>query len=193
MDQSTDQIRREIDRDRQGAADKLDQIQTQVQDTADQVRSNVQGGVEDTIDTVKGAVEDTVQGVKQGVENFDLRQSIEERPLVALGAALVGGFVLGGMMGGDNHRSGGGSYATEGSHAAHGGGSGSLGQTLQAAMRKTGLDDTVSNAAAALIGSVTDQVRETIDRNFPGFADKMQTAQQAPGGFAEKSRETQSV
>jgi ElaB/YqjD/DUF883 family membrane-anchored ribosome-binding protein len=196
MDQSTDQIRREIDLNRQGAAEKIDQIQAQVQDTADQLRSNVQGGVEDTIDSVKGAVDETMQGVKQGIENFDVRQTIEERPLVALGAALISGFVLGGMMGGDDHRRAGGtSYATDPGRVSHArnGGSGSLGQTMRTAMQKTGLDETVSNAAAALIGSVTDQVKDTIDRNFPGFADKMQTARQAPGGLAGKTRETRTV
>ena len=51
----------------------------------------------------------------------------------------------------------------------------------------------ISNAAAAMLGSMTDQLKETLDRNFPGFADKMQTAQEKPGGFAEKARETQST
>ena len=194
MDQSTDQIRQEIDANRQGAAEKIDQLQTQVQDSAQQVRENVQGSVEDTVQTVKGAVDDTVLSVKEGVENFDLRQQIEARPLVSLGAAFIGGFVLGGILGGDDHRQGGQQYngSQQYSGGQHGG-SGSLGTSVRSAIQKTGLDDTLSNATAALIASVTDQVKETIDRNFPGFTDKMQTAQQAPGGVAEKSREAQSV
>jgi ElaB/YqjD/DUF883 family membrane-anchored ribosome-binding protein len=202
MDQSTDQIRQEIDANRQGAAEKIDQLQTQVQDSAQQVRENVQGSVEDTVQTVKGAVDDTVLSVKEGVENFDLRQQIEARPLVSLGAAFIGGFVLGGILGGDDHRQGGQQYNgspqySGGQHQQHAdgrdGGSGSLATSVRSAIQKTGLDDTLSNATAALIASVTDQVKETIDRNFPGFTDKMQTAQQAPGGIAEKSREAQSV
>lgn len=195
MGQSTDQIRQEIDMNRQNAADKIDQIQSQIENTADQLRSGVQDSAQQVRDQVKGTIDDTVETMKQ---SMDMRQQIEERPLVALGAALVGGFVLGGLMGGDDHE------RPRGEYTRHDGNGrdrypsssqqgGSLGHTIRSAMQKTGLDDTISNAAAALIGSVTDQVRETIDRNFPGFSDKMQTAQHSPGGFAEKTRETQSV
>jgi len=59
-------------------------------------------------------------------------------------------------------------------------------------VQKTGIEDTISNAAAALLGSVTDQLKNTLDQNFPGFADKMSTAQDSSGDFAEKSREAQS-
>jgi hypothetical protein len=59
-------------------------------------------------------------------------------------------------------------------------------------MQKSGLDDTLSSATAALIASVTDQVKETLDRNFPGVTGMIQAAQDTPGGYAEKRREAQS-
>lgn len=198
MGESTDQIRREIDANRQDAAAKIDQLQNQVQNTADGLRANVQDtaegivtGVQDTAEhlreQVSGAVDDTIQSVK---ENVDLRKTIEERPLLALGAALIGGFVLGGLTGGDNN----GQHQYQGagtsSHASGGPGS-QLGQGLRAAIQKTGIEDTLSSAAAAFVGSLGDQLKDTLDRNMPGFADKMETARETPGDFASKARQAQ--
>lgn len=42
------------------------------------------------------------------------------------------------------------------------------------------------------MGNVTEQLKETLDRNFPGFADKMSNAQQQPGTLSEKTRVVQS-
>jgi uncharacterized protein YjbJ (UPF0337 family) len=200
MGESTDQIRQEIDQHRTSAAARIDQLQRQVEGTAEGLRSDVQDtaeglitGVQDTAEQVReqvsGVVDDTLQSVK---ENFDLRQTIEQRPLVALGAALIGGFVLGGLTddGGNRQHSSHGGVST-GSHS--GGGSGSqLGSSLRSAIQKTGIEDTISSAAAAFIGSLGDQLKDTVDRNMPGFADKMQSAKETPGTFADKARETQS-
>lgn len=198
MGQSTDQIRQEIDQNRDNAAQKIDQLQSQVQGTADQMRSNVQDTAEQMIDQVKGTVDDTVASVK---ENFDLKKQVEERPLVSLGVALVGGFLLGGLTGGGGGHQGG-QYQGSGRHeggyqygeprqyASHQQ-SGALANGLRSAVQKTGLEDTISNAAAALLGTVTDQLKSTLDQNFPGFADKMGTAQKSSGDFSEKAREAQ--
>lgn len=98
MGQSTDQIRREIDESRDSAAARIDQLQSQVEGTAQDLRDNVQGTAEQVIDQVKGSVDDTVETVR---ENLDVRQHIEQRPLLSLGIALVGGFVLGSLTGND--------------------------------------------------------------------------------------------
>ncbi len=42
------------------------------------------------------------------------------------------------------------------------------------------------------MGNVTEQLKESVDRNFPGFADKMSNAQQQPGTLSEKTRVVQS-
>ena len=198
MGESTDQIRQEIDHSRQSAADKIDQLQGQVQGAADGLRTNVQEtteglvtGVQDAAgqvrEQVSGVVDDTIQAVKQ---NVDVKHMIEERPLLALGAALVGGFVLGGLTsGGDDGQH---QYQGTGTSTHASGGSGSqLGSSLRAAIQKTGIEDTISSAAAAFVGNLGDQLKETLDRNMPGFADKMQSAQQTPGSFADKAREAQ--
>ncbi|MDQ3655527.1 MAG: hypothetical protein M3457_10655 [Chloroflexota bacterium] len=197
MGQSTDQIRQEIDHNRDDAARKIDQLQSQVVGTADDMRSNVQDTAEQVIGQVKGTVDQTVESVKQ---NLDLRQQIEERPLMALGVALVGGFLLGGLTGGGGKQQGGGYQYSGNNNAQYGEQrqyssqqqSGGLSQGLRSAVQKTGIEDTISNAAAALLGSVTDQLKNTLDQNFPGFVDKMSTAQHSSGDFAEKSREAQS-
>ena len=186
MGQSSDQIRQEIDQKRTDAADKIDQLQNQVQGTTGQVRDQVQESVEQVVDQVKGTVDDTVQQVKQSV---DFHKQVEERPLVMLGAAVLGGFLLGGMMGGGEK---GGHQSQQSSHGSSSSSSHTPG-TLRTAVQKSGLEETISNAGAALLGSVTDQLKSTLDRNFPGFAGKMETVQSKPGSFAEKAHEAQTT
>jgi len=189
MGQSSDQIRQEIDQSRQGAAEKIDQLKEQVEGTATDMRGQVQETAEQMIDQVKGTVDETIETVR---ENFDFRQQIEERPLVALGAALVGGFLLGGMTRGSQGQSGTQhpSYAsgTPVGESMSGGTSG-----IRNAIQHSGLEDTISNAAAAILGSVTDQVKEVLDRNFPGFNEKMTQAQQSPGSVSDKAKVTTSA
>ncbi len=159
----------------------------QAQDTAKQVRGEAQGMVEDAVHTVQ--------------ENLHLQQQVQERPLLAAGAALVGGFLLGGMMGGGGggqqhqqqhpsgaHTTGGGQQA--GGQTGGGQQSGGMAGTVRNAAKKSGLEDTIENAVAALLGSVTEQLKGTMDQRFPGYSEKMQTAQQQ-GSFTDKARATQ--
>jgi len=202
MGQSADQIRREIDQSREDAASKIDQLQSQVQGTVQEVRDSVQGTTEKVVEDLKGTVDETVQSVRQ---NLDLRHQIEQRPLLSLGVALVGGFLVGGMTGnGDQQHAGqhqsyqypeagqSGSYSGQnGSYSGSSRGSSTLSQGIRSAVQKTGLEDTISDAAAALIGSVTDQLKSTLNQNFPGFADKMNTAQSSNEDFTTKAKEAQ--
>lgn len=205
MGQSADQIRREIDQSRNDAAGKIDQLQSQVQGTAQEVRDSVQGTTEKVVEDLKGTVDETVESVRQ---NLDLRHQIEQRPLVSLGIALVGGFLVGGMTGngGQQHHGQHQSYPNyqypeagqSGTYSGQGGSysgssrqSSSVSQGLRSAVQKTGLEDTISDAAAALIGSVTDQFKSTLNQNFPGFADKMNSAQSSNEDFTTKAKEAQ--
>jgi ElaB/YqjD/DUF883 family membrane-anchored ribosome-binding protein len=192
MGQSSDQIRQEIDQHRDDAAGKIDQLKEQVQGTADDMRGQVQDTAEQMVNQVKGTVDHTVEAVKQ---NMDLKQQIEERPLVALGAALVGGFLLGGMMGGGS------GHGQSSSHREYSSGTpvgesrtgGGVRSGIRSAVERSGLEDTISSAAAALMGSVTDQLKNTLDQNFPGFATKMDTAKGSSGSFADKAKASQST
>lgn len=205
MGKSSDELREEIDAQRNETAAKIDNLQSQIQgqvegtrqqvtdtathvaDTVTHVREEAQAMVSDTVDTVKQTVESSVQ-------NFDLEKMVQERPLVAAGAALLAGFMLGGMLGGDDNNN---SQRYSGTHSsgAETTGSGAsamgLGHSMRAAAKKSGLEETISNAGAALMGTMTDQLKQMVDRNFPGFADKLDTALNQDGSFKDKVSATQ--
>ncbi len=203
MGKSSDELRQEIDMHRADAERKINNLQGQIQGTADDLKSQAQGTVEDlrhqvegtandVLDQVQGTVEDTIQTVK---ENVDFEKFVQERPLVSLGAALIGGFVLGGILdgssggGGSSHSStssGSGSYSGS-SGASHSG----ISDSIRNIYKSSGLEDTVNNAAAAMMGSMTEQLKQTMDRNMPGFADKMDSAKRTEGSVMDKSREVQ--
>ena len=135
--------------------------------------------VTETVQQAKGAVTETVQQVKQ---NVDVRQQVEERPLVALGAALLGGFLLGGIVGSDKDggQRGGGQYAGM-SH-------GSSTSGIRGAAKRSGLDDTLATMSGALMGMLTERLRSIVDQSFPEFSEKMrqhsgQGGQSSRGSF----------
>jgi ElaB/YqjD/DUF883 family membrane-anchored ribosome-binding protein len=201
-----------------GIAEESSSSSSTLQEKAQNLTQNARSGMGDAatqvVDQVKGTMDETVSTVKQ---NVDLRQHIEQRPLVSLGVAFVGGFMLGGLTrskSGQHHQAhwpgnynypyppaGGYERQTPTYHEhresspEHGESSSEHGsaiaQGIRSAAQKTGLEETISNAAAALIGNLTDQVKSTMDQNFPGFSERMKSAQSADGGFAEKSKEAQ--
>lgn len=187
MGQSSDQIRQEIDAQRSDAGEQIDHLQEQLQDNADHMHQQVQ----DTAEHVRGQAQGIMDDAVKSVQNFDFHQQVEQRPLVAVGAALIGGFVLGGMMGGGGQQQSSQGGSQGGQQQGGGQSGGGMGSQIRNAAQKSGLEDTISNAAAALMGSVTEQLKGTLDSNFPGFSEKMNTAQSKPGSFTDKSRATQ--
>lgn len=194
MGKSSDQLRDEIDVQRADAGAKIDQLQDQIQTQMDDTRQMVTDTATQVRDEAQAMVTDTVDSVKQTVAEFDFNRHVQERPLMSVGMAMVGGFVLGAMLGGDDssHRQQGNGHSAEYQRSVNDYSSGtSLGQSLRQAARKSGLDDTISNAGAALMGSMTEQFKDMLDRSLPGFADKLDTARQQPGSFREKATATQ--
>jgi ElaB/YqjD/DUF883 family membrane-anchored ribosome-binding protein len=197
MGQSSDQIRQEIDQTRSNAADKIDQLQHQVENTSAQIRDQVQGTTEQVQETVQhvreqvqGAVEDSLHTAQKAVENVDLQKQVQERPLIAVGAAFIGGILLGKMTSGNGN-----GHSSHAQHQQHDAGgsqrsqsSGGVSDGLRSAIHKSGIEDTISNAAAAMMGSVTDQLKSTLNQNFPGFVDKLQSAQKTEGSIIDKSK-----
>ena len=145
MSQSSDQIRRGIERDRQEAGEKVDELEQHLEDRADQLKQQAQDTVEHFRDEAGEMLHDTMDTVK---ENMDLQQQVQDHPLPAVAAALVGGFLLGSAM---NEGGGGGGQSGE-----------SFGSTILRTAEESGLVETAENLAAALVGSVTEQVRTTI-------------------------------
>lgn len=190
MGQSSDAIREEIDHYRQDATDKINQLEGQVQGTAEDLRSEAVSAASDVREQVNATVSDTVESVK---ENVNIEQMVRDRPLVSLGAALIAGFVAGGVIGGGDDRSGARSStsSSSGFEPRSGSAGGGMGDTLRDMFRKSGLEETVSNATAALVGSVTDQFKQVVDQNVQGFSQKMEEAKHTQGSTLDKTRQTQ--
>jgi ElaB/YqjD/DUF883 family membrane-anchored ribosome-binding protein len=181
MGQTADQLRQEIDQKRDNAAQKIDQIETRVQDTAQQAKDTVRDTAMMARDTVTETLDQTVTKVSETVdqtfskmkEGFDVKRQAEERPLVTIGAALVGGFLLGGLTGGDKgeHRSS--EDRTTGGSSTRS--SGGVTNSLREAARTSGLDDAISNIASTLMGSLTERIRSTVDEAFPQLAEMIKS------------------
>ena len=182
MGQTADQLRQEVEQKREDAAQKIDAIETRVQETAQMARDTV----DETVQKARDTVTETVDTVKQ---SFDIRRQAEERPLVALGAALLGGFLLGNLAGGDDkgrHRGG--------QHAGmqYGG----MSSGIRGGGKSSGLDDTLSALSGAVMGIVTDRMRSIVAESFPELADKMRQrgawGEQASGGSFASGRASSS-
>lgn len=195
MGKSSDQLREELDMQRSQTGEKIDDLQQQFQSQVDDTRQQVTDTVSQVRDEAQAMVTDTVDTVKSAVEEFDLTRHIEERPLVTAGMALLGGFVLGALLEGDRNRGGGSNGYSNGSYAnqsgQQSGSSSGFSDTLRNAARSSGLEETFSNAGAALMGTVTDQLKQMVDRSFPGFSDKLNTTQQQSGSFTDKAKAAQ--
>lgn len=152
MGETADQLRQQVDQKREDASQKIDQIEQQVMNKAQDIETRVS---------------DTAQQVKA---QMDWRHQVEERPLIAVGAALVGGILLGGIVGKGNHQPAG---PQTGVQAHQGGG---VTDTVRKAARESGLDNAVENFANAAFGMIGERMREMTDRTFPGMLDKVQNA-----------------
>jgi ElaB/YqjD/DUF883 family membrane-anchored ribosome-binding protein len=192
MGKSSDQLREEIDQQRQDAGEKIDRLQHQVQGQIEGTREQVLDTAEQVRDDAKAMVTDTVDSMKQSIESLDIERHVQERPLVSVGAALLGGFLLGAVLGDEDRNRG---YRPADGGGGHGydrgGDAAGIMSGIRSAAQKSGLEDTVSNAAAALMGSVTEQIKGIVDQSFPGFSEKLDTAQHKQGSFTDKARETQ--
>lgn len=197
MGKSSDQLREEIDAQRAEAGEKIDQLQHQVQDQIEDTRQQVTETATHVREEAQAMVTDTVDTVKKSVEDFDFEQMVQQRPLVSVGVAMLGGVLLGSMLGGDDHQRShhhaGATYdagsVSYGSRSGNGGAG--IGSTLRSAAQKSGLEDTISNVGAALMGTMTEQLKNMVDQNFPGFSEKLDHAQQQPGSFTDKASAAQ--
>ena len=138
MGTTTDELRQQVDADRSNAEEKINKIQEQVLDSTQMIQDKAT---------------ETVQQVK---EQFDWRQQVNERPIMAAGAAMIGGMILGKMTSGGDHRSSGSTSGTN--SGASGSGGGIITGSLQSAFQRSGL---------------TDQIESTMDDFFANVASRM--------------------
>lgn len=135
MGTTADQLREEIDQKRDDASRKIDEIEARIEGTAENVRDEVRQTAQDVTDQVK--------------ETLDIKSQIEERPLIAIGVGLAAGFLLGGMGGGGESHS-----SSYGRNLQSG-----VMNTLRDTSKESGLNDTLSAAASALMGMATTQAK----------------------------------
>ena len=179
MGETTDQLRQEVDQKRDDASQKIERIEQQVVQTAQQMeqkvtdtahqveqkvmdtRQQIEDKVMDTRQQIEDKVTDTVQQMK---DKFDWRGQVEDRPLVAVGVALLGGAVLGGVLKGGDDQSH--------SPGATSNGSG-VGNAIRKAAKDSGFEDTIQQFAHAAFSNIGNQVRDTAERSLPGVAEIM--------------------
>jgi len=159
MGQTADQLRDQVDQTRENATQKIEQIEQHVGQTADKVK-----------------------------EQLDWRHQVEERPLMAVGAALVGGMILGGLVGGNGH-----------GHESHnqirssdrndyrfdgGSSTGVVSGALRNAAKTSGFEETVQHVATAALSTFGDRLRDAAEHNLPGLAEKMHASDGQPASTA---------
>jgi len=146
MGQAADQLRDQVDQTRDDAAQKIQQIEQRVAETTQQVK-----------------------------EQFDWRHQVEERPLLAMGAALLGGMVLGGLTGGggDHGGSNGRSYASASSDHQQSSDGGGLTGIIRTAAKNAGIEETVHQIADSALHSFGDRLRDIAAQNIPSLADQL--------------------
>lgn len=188
MGQTADELRQEVDSKRDDASQKIEQLEQMVTGAADQVKTQVS----DAVDQAKAQVKQT----------FDWRHQVEEKPLVALGAAFIGGVVLGGVLGGDDghqeqRQYGAGYYGAQSGDPnatrfqyqyqppAYAGQSAGVMGALRGAAKKAGLDQTIANMSDNLFSTISERIKQVADDAFPGMGAKMSNAM--PGGGSQQS------
>lgn len=155
MGKSASEISQELENTRAEAADKIDKIEQQVTESAEAVK-----------------------------QNLDWRYQVESHPLTAVGAAFMGGMVLGGLVGGgdgESHRS---AYDAAGTridasedHHRNGGISGALKQATQS----SGVESAISSAAAMAMAAAGQRVKDAIGEKYPDLLDQYEASKSSDG------------
>jgi hypothetical protein len=137
--------RRHRTQKRDDASQKIDQIENQVMSKAQEIETKVS----DRVNQIKAQV--------------DWRHQVEERSLLAVGAALVGGMPLGGIAGkGDRHASSQPSGGAQNSHDCSG-----VTNVVRKAARQSSLEDSIQNFANSAFCMLGERMREMTDRTSP--------------------------
>jgi hypothetical protein len=162
MGTTADDLREQVDANRSSAEDKINKIEQQVTEQAQAIQEKVSGAGE----MIQEKVTDTAQQVK---EQFNWRKQVDDRPLVAVGAAMIGGMLLGKMMGGDggnSHR-----HAPDAPHSGAGmmAGGGMIAGALQNAFQKSGLSDQLETTMHDLFSTVTSRMKD-MTKDLPGVS-----------------------
>jgi hypothetical protein len=153
MGETTGELRQAVDNKRDDAAQKIDQIEQKVGETTQQVK-----------------------------ESLDWRRQVDEKPLMAVGAAFIGGMLLGGVTGGDD-----GNQKSSSEHWQSRKNPSGLGGAIRNAAKKSGFEDSLNDMATGLFGSLSSRMKEITGDKFPSLADKAQSGQSSTNQTAQMS------
>ena len=106
MNHTPEVIRQQMEETKSHLSEKLVSLETQVAETVQSTGTAVNATVEAvqvTVETVTGAVQDAVQSVSNA---FDIRRQIEKHPLLAVGGAVVLGYLAVEFLTGATKKSG---------------------------------------------------------------------------------------
>lgn len=132
-------------------------------------------------------------------ESSGIQAKVTQRPLLAVGAGLIGGIVLGGLLGGGGDRrhdartrSGGTHYTTasggstsesgsDQSGASSGSVTHSMTEGLRKAAKQSGLEERSRSATTSAASSLNDTLRSVLSKQLPGFDERLRERQQGKG------------
>jgi len=164
MGNPASEISQELEQTRSDASQKIEKIEQQVTQSAESVK-----------------------------ESLDWRHQVDARPLLALGGAFLGGMLLAGMTGGSSNGNGSASrnYSFEGAGNQSSSGnqqSGGISGAIKHAAHTSGADEAVTSAAAAVLTSVSQQVKDAIEETYPGFLERYENSKSATGGVTDRMK-----
>lgn len=159
MGETTDSIRRDIDRERHLLEENLEGIESKVQGATNQVQ--------DKVEEVQNKVK----------EATDWRVQFDRRPMVGLAVAFGGGVLLTSMLGGGDKDRGGRSYYGSSYQPQYQ----SFNATGGADVGRQHMSSTFDNVKGALMGVAATQLKSVLSDALPGFADEYRQVERESG------------
>ena len=163
MGKSASEIDQELDQTRSDAAEKIEKIEQQISQSAESVK-----------------------------QSLDWRYQVQERPLLAVGTAFLGGLILGELTNSDDNDSGRRQHASAPGYWQDGRDTpnhhGIMGGTLRQITQTSGIDDALSSAAAAMLGSAGQRIKDAVEETYPGFVERYERSTKTDGDMAHRTR-----
>lgn len=185
MGETTDSIKRDIDRERHQLGENLEGIEAKVRETTTQVQEKVED--------VQHQVQDKVEEVQEKFKEVtDWRTQFDQRPMVGLAVAFGGGVLLASMLGGGDKDRGRSSYSGgyQPQYQAYSGSQGNVGMDIG----KQHVSSTFDNMKGALMGVAAAQLKNVLSGALPGFDDEYKQVETEKGsGNASQSRSATST
>ncbi len=179
-----------------GAAVKAKSVASDASSKVQSAASDARGKVQDAVSDPAGAAHDLAATAKSAADSVTsaapealsrVKEWITAHPMVAVGAGLVGGIVLGGSGGGSQHHhhyhgdNGSNQHsAGNGSQSSHASGDHQAPGGLLGMVQQTGLLDILTQNADRLMKSANGHASELMRQRVPGFDEQMRQKTGAP-------------